>query len=148
MALQNEWSTGTFSLSDSLESLIYRRNRVSFFVIGLLNCSNRRGPETQVTVSLSPSGRKRREESALFSEKEESLPPDQFFFTVLVPQNPPIDEFYVVQKNRWTDFEALELWKVRSGCLAPNECSFLLCSPQLCVSYLQGRSEWKGESNS
>ena len=36
-------------------------------------------------------------------------------FTILEPQNPWIDEFYVVQKRRATDFKAPKLWKGSSG---------------------------------
>ena len=36
-------------------------------------------------------------------------------FTILEPQNPWINEFYVVQKRRATDFKATKLWKDSSG---------------------------------
>ena len=36
-------------------------------------------------------------------------------FTILEPQNPWIDEFYVVQERRTTDFKALKLRKGSSG---------------------------------
>ena len=34
---------------------------------------------------------------------------------ILVSQDQEIGEFYVVQKRRSTDFQALQLWKGRSG---------------------------------
>ena len=36
-------------------------------------------------------------------------------FTILEPQNPWIDEFYIVQERRVTDFKALKLWKGSSS---------------------------------
>ena len=41
-------------------------------------------------------------------------------FTILEPQNPPIRNTYVVRKRRSTNFGALKLRKVRSGCLDRN----------------------------
>ena len=36
-------------------------------------------------------------------------------FTIFEPQNPWIDEFYLMQERRATYFKALKLWKGSSG---------------------------------
>ena len=49
--------------------------------------------------------------------------------TILVPQNPSILEFYVILKDRATDYEVLNLRNVQSDiAVIPTQCGAIICA--------------------